>query len=225
MEMNNNNNKLRRQRRKNKGFDNIVTKQQVKSMISSASGSVTKKYLNTSLFSSTPGGTGVIVTATFPAQGILNGQREGDSLHIDDIELRVVVSNQQAAVGASDVDVVRMICVQARASNTITVNSAVAPTTGVLDLGSSGAIDLTSFINYNAKNELFHVLHDESLPVNFLSLSAAKNFQFRLKPKVAKINFTPTTTTAQSGQIYWIFQSFSSSLELGIEQRLVYHDL
>jgi hypothetical protein len=195
-------------------------------MIKASAGTVTRKYLNTALYAAImPAPTGSLVTPAFPAQGVTNGEREGDSLAIDAIDVRAVLYNYQTAVGVDGTDNIRLICVQAKASNTITVSSASAPTTGVLDLGSSGAIDLTSFINFNAKNELFHVLMDKSFPVNFLSLSASRVLTFRLKPKIEKVNFTPGTTTSQAGQIYWIAQSLTGYAYLEMEQRLEYHDL
>jgi hypothetical protein len=203
-----------------------VTKQQVKQMIKTSAGTVTKKYLGSSVYADVqPLTTGSLVTSAFPAQGTANGQREADSLGIDSIEGRVLLENVEPSVGTGSTDVIRIICLQARASNAVTVSSSSAPTTGVLDLGANGVIELTSFINFNAKNELFHVLMDQSFPVNFLSTSASKNFQFLLKPKVEKINFNPGSTTAQCGQIYWIAQSLLAYAYISMEQRLIYHDL
>jgi hypothetical protein len=95
----------------------------------------------------------------------------------------------------------------------------------VLDLGATAALDMTSHINFNAANETFHVLMDKSYPVNFGGANGAINHSFVLKPKVTKINFTPGTTTALCGQIYWIAQSATNSAVLVLEQRLIYHDL
>jgi hypothetical protein len=195
-------------------------------MIKSSAGTVTKKYLNTSLYNAiNPASIGSLVTPMFPAQGVTNGERESDSLAIDAIEARAVLYNFEASIGVSATDMIRIICVQARASNVVTINSSSAPTTGVLDLGCTGLIDLTSFINFNAKNELFHVLMDKCFPVNFLSTSASKALTFKLHPKVGKVNFTPGTTTAQCGQIYWIVQALSGDSFIQMEQRLEYHDL
>jgi hypothetical protein len=203
-----------------------VTKQQVKQMIKTSAGTVTKKYLSSSVYADLqPAGTGTLAIPTLPAQGVANGQREADSLAIDSIEGRVVLFNLEAAVAITAMDNIRIICVQARASNAVTISSASAPTTGVLDLGANGIIEASSFINFNAKNELFHVLMDQTFPVNFLSTSASKVFQFSLKPKVEKINFNPGSTTAQCGQIYWIAQSLTSNAFISMEQRLIYHDL
>jgi hypothetical protein len=195
-------------------------------MIKASVATVTKKYLNTSLYSATnPLPTGSLVTPVFPAQGITNGEREADSIGIDAIEIRAVLYNFETAVGVTATDNIRLICVQAKASNAVTINSSTAPTTGVLDLGATGVIDLSSFINFNAKNELFHVLMDRCFPVNFLSDSASRVLTFRIKPKIEKVNFTPGGTTAQSGQIYWIAQGLSGDAYLMMEQRLEYHDL
>jgi hypothetical protein len=203
-----------------------VTKNQVKQMIKASTGTVTKKYLNSILYAAVmPATTGSLVTPVLPAQGVTNGEREADSIGIDAIEIRAVLYNYETAVGVNGTDMIRLICVQARASNAVTVSSPAAPTTGVLDLGSSSAIDLTSFINFNAKNELFHVIMDKTFPVNFLSTSASRLLAFSMKPKIEKINFTPGTTTAQAGQIYWIAQTLTGYSLLEMEQRLVYHDL
>jgi hypothetical protein len=198
----------------------------VKQMIKSSEGEVTKKYLNTSIYADvTPASTGTLVSPTLPSQGIANGQREGDSLAIDQIDCRFTIYNAEASIGGSGTDLVRVVCVQARASNTITVSNASAPGTGVFDLSANGVIDVGSMINFNAKNKLFHVLYDKSFPVNFLSSTAAHSFETTLRPKIGKINFNPTSTTAQAGQITWIAISINTVAYLSLEQRLIYHDL
>jgi hypothetical protein len=193
-------------------------------MILSSAGEVTKKYLNTSL------NTGVISAATLevptlPAQGVTNGERESDSLALDHIQARFLFYNDQAAVSTSAIDIIRVVCVQAKASNAVTISSATTPATGVFDLGSTGAIDVTSFINYNAVNKVFHVLMDKTISVNFLSANATSLHVFNLKPKVQRINFTPGTTTTTGGQIYWLFVSLNGVATMDAEQRLIYHDL
>jgi hypothetical protein len=99
------------------------------------------------------------------------------------------------------------------------------PTTGIFDLGSNGVIDITSFVNYNAKNETFHVLMDRSFCVTEASPTAAHLLQFELVPKVKKINYTPGSTVALDGPIFWVAFGYGGIAYLSMEQRLVYHDL
>jgi hypothetical protein len=195
-------------------------------MINSSAAKVTKKYESSAVYANVqPATTGNLFNVGFPAQGVTNGEREGDSLAIDAIEVRAVMYNSLAAVGVGATDIIRLICLQARASNTLTISNAAAPTTGVLDLGANGVIEIDSHINYDAKNELFHVLMDKSFPVNFLSSDASRLLSFTLKPKVEKVNFSPGSTTSLCGEIYWIAQSLNASANISLEQRLIYHDL
>jgi hypothetical protein len=219
----------RRIRNRNASAYEVVTKQQVKNMINSNAAKVTKKFLNSSIFNaSVPIQAGTLVQPALPAQGVTNGEREGDAIAIDKIEARVIFENvADTTVMSQAVDACRLICLQARASTVLTVSNPAAPTTGVLDYGTTGAAtDLSSFINFNAKNELFHVLYDRVHPVNFLSSNAFVQFDLNLKPRVEKVNFTPTTTTSLCGGIFWIAQTQEgNSCAVILEQRLIYHDL
>jgi hypothetical protein len=207
----------------------LVDKQQVKQMIIASVGKITKKYLTSEVYDGTvPALTGTLVQPTLPAQGVTNGEREADSLAIDVIEANVLFSNGADAtniLGASDS--IRLICVQARASTVLTVSNASAPTTGVLDNGGAlTAVDIDSFINLNAANELFHVLYDKTHSCNFLSGNASASVRLKLKPRVSKVNFTPGTTTSMCGGIFWIAISVQASTAvISLVQRLVYHDL
>jgi hypothetical protein len=203
----------------------LVSKRQVKQMIKTNDGEVTKKYLNTAVLNSAPASTGTLESPALPAQGVTNGQRESDSLSIDQIDIRVLLQNPEATIGVTNADCFRLIMLQARAGTVLTVSYAAAPTTGILDVGATSAIDITSHINFNAKNETFHVLMDKVVPVNFLSANACTVHSFVVKPKIKRVNFTPTTTTALCGQIYYVLQSVSGNLTCSLEQRLVYHDL
>jgi hypothetical protein len=81
-------------------------------MIKSSEGEVTKKYLNTSIYGDVqPSSTGSLITPTLPAQGVTNGQREGDSLAIDQIDCRFAIYNAEAVIGGSGTDLVRVVCV------------------------------------------------------------------------------------------------------------------
>jgi hypothetical protein len=189
---------------------------------------VEKKYLNGAVFNGAiPPITGVLASSGLPSQGVTNGQREGDSLSIDAIEVRCIMINIADITTSSNAsDAIRLVCVQARTSLVPTISYSAAPATGIFDLGSSGAVDITSHINLNAKNETFHVLYDETHPICFLSSSAFKLLHFNLEPKVKKVNFTPTTTTFLMGGIYWISMSWQAgTTSLSLEQRLIYHDL
>jgi hypothetical protein len=229
MEMNNKKiNKPKRNRRFN-GFNNVVTKQQVKQMIESKMDKVQDKYLTTAVYDVVvPASTGTLVQPALPAQGAANGQREGDSLSIDVIEANLLLFNiADSTTIASTADTIRVMCVQARANTVLTVSNASSPTTGVLDYGSTGAaVDINSFVNLNASNELFHVLHDKCYPVNYLSDTCSRTVHLRFKPAVSKINFTPGTTTSMCGGIFWIVLSVEATAAyVSMVQRLVYHDL
>jgi hypothetical protein len=185
---------------------------------------VQMKYLNTSVYSlAAPAATGTLVQPALPGQGTSNGQREGDSIAIDAIQFRLFMINAGGALG--DSDMIRIVCLQSRAGTILTTNYSTAPTTGIFDLGSTGALDLTSFVNFNAKNETFHVLMDRAFCVTQSSSSATHLIEGALVPKVKKINFTPGTSTALDGPIFWVAFGDAGFAALSLEQRLVYHDL
>jgi len=226
----NNNNRQNRKVTRGKGKSNnkqnrLVTKEQVANMILSSVGQVTSKYLTSSLISSVPPVTGILEQPSFPTQGVTNGEREGDSLDIEKIESTFLLENAEASIGGNNVDTIRVIVLQARSSTVLTISSISAPLTGVLDAGYSGAVDITSHINQNAKNKLFHVLHDTSYPVNFGSSNASRILNLNMRPKISRINFTPTTVNSQSGGIFYIFLTATGSAACNGVQRLVYRDL
>jgi hypothetical protein len=223
-----NNNKIVRRSKLTRGKGksankSLVTKEQVKSMLMSLKNKVQDKFLLSSVYATvTPATTGNLVNVIFPAQGVANGQRTGDSLGIDIIEARVSIFNSSNVE-----DLVRILCLQARANTVLTVNAATVPATGILDLGSNGVIEETSFVNFNNKNELFHVLLDKSIPTNGANSSNASHlFQWELRPKIKKVNFQVGATNYLDGGIFWLVLSNSGAhTTIDLEQRLVYHDL
>jgi hypothetical protein len=208
--------------------DSLVSKKQVLNMIHSNMDKVEMKYLNTTLYNVVvPAITGTLVIPGLPSQGVTNGEREGDSLSIDEIELRCVMINIADITTSSNAsDAIRLVCVQSRSSLTPSISYSTTPATGIFDLGSSGAVDITSHINLYAKNHTFHVLYDKTHSVGFLSSSSLKLIDFRLKPKVHKVDFTPGTGNTLMGQIVWVAMSWQAgTTSLSLEQRLIYHDL
>jgi len=204
-----------------------VSKEQVKQMILSNMKKVQSKYLNTTVVLGIPGGAGTLSTPQLPTQGVTNGEREGDSLAIEWIEARIVCYNtNDTTLSSGATDCVRILCLQTRASTGLSLSYPAAPLTGIFDFGVTGAVDITSFVNLNAKDETFHVLYDKTHTCCFLSSTALKSINLKIRPKVDKVNFSPTTTNALSGQIYWVTMSYeASAVFCGIEQRLIYHDL
>lgn len=204
----------------------LVTKEQVQSMIKSSMKQVTSKYLETAVYAGiAPSSTGSLVQPALPAQGIGNGQREGDSISIEGIEFRALMYNPDTNVTYASENI-RLVCLQSRAGTILTTNYSTTPSTGIFDLGSGGSLDLTSFVNYNAQNETFHVLYDQCHCVTPLSSTATRLISGTIQPKVKKVNFTPGTTVALDGPIFWVAFSISATdALLFLEQRLVYHDL
>lgn len=201
----------------------LVTKEQVKSMLMSLKNKVQDKFLLSSVYATvTPATTGSLVNVIFPAQGVTNGERTGDSLEIDVIECRFSIYNS-----SNSEDLIRILLLQARANTVLTVNAATAPTTGILDLGSNGVIEETSFVNFNNKNELFHVLLDKAIPTNGATSSNASHlFEWHVKPKIKKVNFQVGSTNYLDGGIFWLVLSNSGThTSVDLEQRLVYRDI
>jgi len=218
--------KLTRGKGKSANKQTLVTKEQVHSMILSSMKGVTSKYLNTAVYAGiAPSATGSLVQPALPSQGISNGQREGDSIAIEGIQFRALMYNGDAVTSLST-EMIRLVCLQSRAGTILTTNYSSTPTTGIFDLGSGGVLDITSFVNYNASSETFHVLYDESHCVTTLSSTATRLIAGTIHPKVKKINYTPGTTAALDGPIFWVaFSVSATNALLFLEQRLVYHDL
>jgi hypothetical protein len=207
----------------NKG---VVNKMQVMQMIHASQKQVTSKYLSNVYYAqNTVPVTGNLTQIAWPLQGVLNGQREGDSLSLEKIEVRYAMSNPEASIGATNVDMIRIVCVQAIANTALSLSNSTTPSTGIFDNGASGSVDVTSHINYDAKDTLFRVLIDEIHGVNFLSSNAARLVNLELNPKIKKINFTPTTNTSQTGAIYFVLMSYTGDCIVSGEGRLIYHDL
>jgi hypothetical protein len=193
-------------------------------MIGSLKDEVRMKYLNSIIFGATiPSSAGTLVQPVLPAQGTTNGQREGDSIAIDHIQFRMLLFNPGEA--QPDSDMIRVLCLQARVSTVLTLNYATTPATGIFDLGSTGTLSITSFVNYNAINETFHVLYDKSFCVTDSSSTAAILVEGELQPKVRKVNYTPGTSTSLNGAIYWVAFGQEGNAQIDLIQRLVYHDL
>lgn len=192
-------------------------------MLMSLKDKVQDKFLNSSVYATlAPSTTGSLVNVTFPAQGVTNGERTGDSLEIDVIQCRFSIYNT-----SNSEDLVRILLLQARANTVLTVNASTTPATGILDLGSNGVIEETSFVNFNNKNELFHVLLDKAIPTNGATSSNASHlFEWHVKPKIKKINFQVGSTNYLNGGIFWLVLSNSGThTEVDLEQRLVYRDI
>jgi hypothetical protein len=194
-------------------------------MIQSRQSQVTPKWINQSLFNAVPAVSGNLNMITLPAQGVTNGERESDSLSLDFIQFRFILSNAEASIGTTNADMVRILIVQARASTVLTISAVTAPTTGILDNGFSGAIDISSHVNLNTKSQLFNVLYDRCHPVNFSSSNAVQLVELNLKPKIRKINFTPGTTTPQCGGVWVFLCTTLGNATVSVESRLVYIDL
>jgi hypothetical protein len=193
-------------------------------MLMSLKGEVQMKYLNTVILgASIPSSSGTLVQPALPAQGTTNGQREGDSIAIDSIQFRLIMFNPGEA--QPDADMIRVVCLQSRAGTILTTNYSTTPTTGIFDLGSPGTIDMSSFVNFNAKNETFHILYDETFCVCDSSSTAGRLVTLALAPKVKKVNFTPGTVVALDGPIFWVIFGREGNAVVGLEQRLIYHDL
>jgi hypothetical protein len=174
----------------------FVTKSQVKQMIISSKGEITDKFQNVVMENGvTPVISGTLITPVFPTQGVTSTTRTGDSISLEEIQMRFAFANATA----TEVDLFRIIILQAKSVNTVTIAS-------VLDSGASGSVDLTSFVNAFALNTEFLLLHDHVYRCCNNSSTGSHLIEFNLVPKIKKINFVPTSTTAETGQVYVIVQ-------------------
>jgi len=203
---------------KNKNFSRpkktVPINKVVNKVIRTLDSQVAKKVLTTSVANSAYGSvTGTLYTPALPSQGVTSSTRTGDSLHIDLIQFRMDFEN------ATNGDAMRVVIVQAMANNVPTLAS-------IFDNGASGSLDVTSFINYYARDKEFIVLHDSKRSVCFESSKACSIVCFDLNPKISKINFSAGSTTAEAGQIYIaVFSTTGVDTSYFINQRLIFHDL
>jgi hypothetical protein len=213
------NNSFQKRRPRKKGPKSIsrvhVNKSQVKQMIHSAMGQVTDKFLNVTLFnaSSIPG-TGTLYTPVFPSQGTTAVTRTGDSLHLDHIDIRIGLQTTIAD------DFVRILVIQAKASN-------VPAVTDVLTPGITGSVDYTSMVDPYKLNTEFALLKDLVVPLATGSTHATVYLHWLLRSSVSTVNFTPGTTVSTQGQVYLILLSTAVSATTTVQGQLryKYHDL
>jgi hypothetical protein len=157
--------------------------------------------------------TGTLYTPVLPAQGVTSLTRTGDSLFLDEIQYRISLEN------STTVDALRIVVLQAKANNVPTLAS-------IFDTGSSGALDVTSFINFYAKNKEFIILKDIHFSVCAQGQNGCQIRAFNIKPSIQTINFTLGGTTAEAGQIYIaVFSTTGILTTYSIEQRVIFHDL
>jgi hypothetical protein len=200
---------------KNKKKNSIPTKAMVKQMIESSKAKVTDKFLSNPIFNvSTIPSAGTLYTPLMPAQGVSSSQRTGDSICLDEIQMRFLVTT--TSVG----DLVRLIVLQAKSINVPTIAS-------VLDTGASGLIEVTSFVNAYAKDTEFHILSDTVTEVAASSSRAFVLHALNIKSKISKINFNAGSATAEQGQVYMILMSenVSALTASSLELRYKFHDL
>jgi len=156
---------------------------------------------------------GQLYTPAMPAQGTTSLTRTGDSIDMTMYQFRMAFTNN------SDNDCIRIVMVQAKANNTPTIAS-------IFDNGASGAVDITSFINFYADGKEFVVLRDTHFSVCYEGGNGCVVKVDNVYPRIKTVNFQLGTTTAETGQIYIVvFSTSGADVTYSIEQRLIYHDL
>jgi hypothetical protein len=130
---------------------------------------------------------GSVVAITFPAQGTSYSTRVADRCRLTGFEYRTDVF-----LNSTDTNnPCRIIIFQE-----IGLSSGSVTTTSVLQTAG-----VTSALAYNA-GKLFHILHDEVFMLNTNSDHSAVYKIIKPSLRIRDIQFTPTTTTPYSGQIY-----------------------
>jgi len=175
---------------------------------------VTRKVLSSVVANGVSGSVnGTLYTPTFPAQGVTSLTRTGDSLFIDEYQFRLSFDN------SNNEDAMRIVMVQAKANNVPTLAT-------IFDNGASGALDVTSFINFYAKDKEFVVLKDIHFSVCAQGANGCQIRAFNITPSIKTVNFAIGGTTAETGQLYIaIFSTSGADTNYSIEQRLVFHDI
>jgi hypothetical protein len=131
--------------------------------------------------------TGSVMTITFPAQGTTYSTRVADRARLTGYEYRTGVF-----MSSSDTNnPCRIIIFQE-----IGLSSGSVTTASILQVSS-----VYSALAYNA-GKLFHILHDEIFMLNVNSHFSAVYKVIKPSLRIKDIQFSPTTTTPYSGQIY-----------------------
>jgi len=157
------------------------------------------KYVDTP-FRSFPTTSGTFININLPGvQGVANGQRSGDEIMIDRIEVR-----DYLLYGDSPVNTIRAIYFQSKGDVPIS-SSAI-----ILANDYSGAPGITSQYQSFIEKTGIRILSDTTTVVCGTGSNAVVVREFKMAPKIAKIAFDSGGTTASDGQTQLFLISDSS---------------
>lgn len=159
---------------------------------------------------------GRITVLSVPAQGLGNGQRTGDEINIEDIEITFL------SYYGDDVNVIRYIVLQLEG-----FTPALALGT-FLDTGASGAVDPTSLYIPFYEGRFFKILYDRVIAVVQNGSNAAVPDRVVLKPKIKIMPFVPASTQVTNAQIVVLALSDSAILpnpSFDFTARVYYRDI
>ncbi len=161
------------------------------------------KYKDTSITYGSIPNTGLVTAFSNPQQGNSSVQRIADRCFVQDLEISATW--QLSTVGLPDV--VRWIVFQE-------VGASVAPPaiTDILQTASP----IAPFL-YNVR-ELYHIIHDELIPMSPGSDTGSVVRRFGLKLREPDFRFVAGTTNLYSGQIFSIQITFNSGNIVGSQE-------
>jgi hypothetical protein len=150
------------------------------------------------IYVGTVGTAATVLSLPLPPQGVLMFQRTGDEIEIDHFEMRLVT------YVADTTNLFRVCLIQY-----IGVQSALPASTDIFSVGSSGAVDVTSFYKPLIVGETFRVLYDKLIELNQNASNAQWTTLREFCPPIKSITFNATTVTAYCGQCYFVLLSDS----------------
>jgi len=180
---------------------NLVSKNQVRQMIKSSQRENALKVIDFT-YVNTIGTAATFVSLPMPPQGVLMFQRTGDEIEIDHFEMRLNL------YVADTTNLFRVCLLQYIGPQTV------APAAGdVFAVGSSGAIDVTSFYKPLIVGETFRVLFDKLVMLNQNSSTAQWQIHLtKMVPSIRSITYNATTVTAYAGQCYFALMTDSGAV-------------
>ncbi len=155
------------------------------------------KYRDTLISATTSvSNAGTITTFSNPQQGNSSIQRVADRCYIQDIELTA----QWSVPNTGQADLLRWIIVQE-------IGASVSPPTATDILQAASPI---SPYLYNVR-DLYHVLHDELIPLGANSDIQSVYRRFGVKARIPDLKFVAGTSNLYSGQIFMLQITYNNT--------------
>lgn len=153
------------------------------------------RYTITNLSAQAVQSTAIVPTFAIPTvYGTNNGTRVGDLVRLEGLEIQMLL-NYESIVVISPVSI-RLMIIQLKS-----VTAALAAN-NILDLGSSGSIDITSMTMPFSEGKTFHTLYDKVFHLNAYGADGQVYERIKLKSIVKDLAFASGTAFPETGGVF-----------------------